>query len=694
MSSREATQPDLDAGDAFSCSLSAVLLARVRRLAGEEGVDRVLELAGSERELDYLEDVGNWISYNEAMGLWQAGIEVTGDPDFPRHVGEDFVGRLGASANATVLRALGSPENLLRQMADAAFRFSTASDLETIALEPGHAEVRAVAGPGYPRNQMHCDWTAGLLTQVTVLFGMTPATVEHPVCQVRGDADCRYMLSWQTGSEHELDPAEQISSLQKQLDAMSGRLQSVFATAADLIASGDLEQTLARITERAAHQVRAPRYLLAVRPAEAAPQWHQRGLSDEECREVAERVLSENPEPHPENWLVVPVQSHRKHYGSLVAIHQPGTTFFPQERQILEVYGRYAAAALDSAAALSEATARQEEAQRRYEESRALLELARHLATADESEEVASRLAEAVPAVIDCDRVAVFTWEEDEGHLQRRAVTGRQAGSGGGLQTIRPEEVPELAELLDNPTPDPRAIDLTNTHLLEPLQRLGVVGSLAVPIATAERLLGCLVVSVTERIERLELTPELSDKLSGVAAHAVTALENGHLVDHITHQASHDQLTGVCNRVGFGEQLARAQERALEREETIALFYVDLDNFKEVNDRHGHGIGDEVLTTVARRLAALVRPSDTVARLGGDEFAILVEQVDDESEIDLIAQRVEAAFEQPFSAAGHAFDLRASIGRAVWPTEVSDLGGLLHHADSAMYRSKRTGQPA
>jgi diguanylate cyclase (GGDEF)-like protein len=682
-------------GDDFSCSLTAVLLSRVRRFSGEEGVARLLKLASSPHSTEYLEDIGNWVSHDEAIALWEAGTEITGDPDFARHVGEDFVGLLGASSNATVLRALGSPEKLLQHMADAAHRFSSVAELETIDVGPGYAEVRAVAAEGFSRHQLHCDWTAGLLTQVTVLFGLAPAAVQHEICQAKGDTDCRYLLNWQTGADHEIDPAEQVASLKSQLDAMSGRLQSVFATAADLIASGDLEQTLARITERAALQVRAPRYLLAVRPTETSVQWHQRGLSEEECQQVAQRVLAEDPEPYPEHWLVVPVSSHRNHYGSLVAMHQPGATFFPQERQILEVYARYAAAALDSAAALAEANARQQEAQRRFEESRALLELARRLATADESGEIARRLAEAVPAVIDCDRVAVFIWEEAEGELVRRAVSGPASqADASGLDRIRPADVPELAQLLKSPNPEPLVIDLADSPLLGALQELGVVHCLAVPIATAERLLGCLIVSVLEHPERLGLSPELRDRLSGVAAHAVTALENGRLVDHITHQASHDPLTGVCNRVGFSEKLSLVTDQAQRTGAPVGLFYVDLDEFKQVNDRHGHVVGDQLLRAVADRLSELVRPSDTVARLGGDEFAVLIEEIDADPDINLIGKRLHSAFDEPFSAAGQTFDLTASIGRAVWPSEVGELETLLRQADAAMYEVKRTRQPA
>jgi diguanylate cyclase (GGDEF)-like protein len=173
-----------------------------------------------------------------------------------------------------------------------------------------------------------------------------------------------------------------------------------------------------------------------------------------------------------------------------------------------------------------------------------------------------------------------------------------------------------------------------------------------------------------------------------VAAHAVTALENGRLVDQITHQASHDQLTGAANRVGFSERLARTGAPSL------ALFYIDLDAFKPVNDDFGHDVGDELLRAVARRLHEVVRSSDTVARLGGDEFVVLVEDVGDGAQIDALAQRLARAFHAPFEVGDRLFAIGASISRAVWPADVDTPDALLAHADAAMYAVKRATKRA
>ena len=136
------------------------------------------------------------------------------------------------------------------------------------------------------------------------------------------------------------------------------------------------------------------------------------------------------------------------------------------------------------------------------------------------------------------------------------------------------------------------------------------------PLATADALLGLLTVSVTRPPGAAQARPDLLDRLSGVAAQATTALQNGALVDQITHQALHDQLTGLANRLQFTDQLRVAINRARQRGESLTLFYVDLDGFKPVNDEFGHEVGDQLLVAVGKRLRASTRADDTVARLG------------------------------------------------------------------------------
>ena len=190
--------------------------------------------------------------------------------------------------------------------------------------------------------------------------------------------------------------------------------------------------------------------------------------------------------------------------------------------------------------------------------------------------------------------------------------------------------------------------------------------------------------SVRERPERLHLSADLTDRLSGVVAQATTALQNGRLVDLITHQATHDQLTGLANRVRFTTELRDAVNRAHAGSESGALLYVDLDRFKPVNDEFGHETGDALLVAVAERLESCTRASDVVARLGGDEFAVLLVAAGPE-EIEKVSERIAAAFAEPFVVGDLCLRLGVSIGRSVYPVDAGDPDGLLRRADSAMF---------
>jgi diguanylate cyclase (GGDEF)-like protein len=188
-------------------------------------------------------------------------------------------------------------------------------------------------------------------------------------------------------------------------------------------------------------------------------------------------------------------------------------------------------------------------------------------------------------------------------------------------------------------------------------------------------------------------TPDLLDRLSGVAAQATSALQNGRLVDQITHQALHDQLTGLANRLQFTDTLRAAIVRARKAREPLQLFYIDLDAFKPVNDEFGHEVGDQLLVAVGERLKACTRAGDTVARLGGDEFAVLIDaQGGPRPDSDEVLDRFIAALEAPFAVAGLDLRIGASVGAATFPVDGGDAESLLRHADTAMFEAKRARQ--
>ncbi len=214
---------------------------------------------------------------------------------------------------------------------------------------------------------------------------------------------------------------------------------------------------------------------------------------------------------------------------------------------------------------------------------------------------------------------------------------------------------------------------------------------------------------IREEARTLGLGPEMVELCIGVVQHGAEsslvrmaqrfevtrgALE-AQLAEHrarLEHQALHDPLTGLANRVLLLDRIEHAVESASRRATRIAVLFMDIDYFKSVNDASGHSAGDQLLVQAARRLSAVVRPNDTVARLGGDEFVVLCEDlVDPVPEGVAVAERIASRFEEPFVVGDRAAVVAASIGVAV--AEDGDTAeALLGRADHAMYRAKQLGR--
>jgi diguanylate cyclase (GGDEF)-like protein/PAS domain S-box-containing protein len=180
------------------------------------------------------------------------------------------------------------------------------------------------------------------------------------------------------------------------------------------------------------------------------------------------------------------------------------------------------------------------------------------------------------------------------------------------------------------------------------------------------------------------LTNLLEDQnVAGVVANHRDVTERKRLERQLEHQATHDALTGLPNRRRLAQEL---EDTAVEGND--AMVFIDLDRFKDVNDRLGHTVGDGLLTTIAARIGATVRPGDLAARLGGDEFAVLLRDAS-EDQAGHVAQRLLETIRQPMVVQGHELEIDASVGVAVADASTRDL---LHDADVAMYVAKREGR--
>jgi diguanylate cyclase (GGDEF)-like protein/PAS domain S-box-containing protein len=163
------------------------------------------------------------------------------------------------------------------------------------------------------------------------------------------------------------------------------------------------------------------------------------------------------------------------------------------------------------------------------------------------------------------------------------------------------------------------------------------------------------------------------------------------LEERLAHQATHDSLTDLPNRALLMDRLQLALARAARSGATIGLIFVDLDNFKDVNDTHGHRGGDHALVAIAKRLQTVVRPSDTVARFGGDEFVVLCDGLVERGDGRVIAERLTAVLEQPIDVEGGAVVVTGSAGLA-FASGGGNAERLLRDADAAMYRAKAQGR--
>jgi diguanylate cyclase (GGDEF)-like protein/PAS domain S-box-containing protein len=168
--------------------------------------------------------------------------------------------------------------------------------------------------------------------------------------------------------------------------------------------------------------------------------------------------------------------------------------------------------------------------------------------------------------------------------------------------------------------------------------------------------------------------------------------EESALSAQLSHQALHDTLTGLANRAVFEDRLSQAQARIVRQGGFDAVLLMDLDDFKGVNDTHGHLVGDQLLVAIAYRLELVTRSSDTLCRFGGDEFLYLAEGMSSMAEVDQLAARLLDAFSKPFSIAGVQLEVHASMGVVAWDGAMADYTQVIQNADSAMYEAKRRGK--
>jgi diguanylate cyclase (GGDEF)-like protein/PAS domain S-box-containing protein len=193
-------------------------------------------------------------------------------------------------------------------------------------------------------------------------------------------------------------------------------------------------------------------------------------------------------------------------------------------------------------------------------------------------------------------------------------------------------------------------------------------------------------------VKQVIMTVELIPGTDRCVASLLDITERKQAELFLQRMATHDELTKLPNRRLFQERLEHALVRAHRHNQLLGVLYLDLDDFKVVNDTYGHEKGDMLLTALGDRLQESVRENDTVARLGGDEFTVILEDAYQLKDIILVARRCIDAVSKPFSLGEHQATVTISVGISVYPTDGSDAGELLMRCDAAMYKAKRQGK--
>lgn len=659
-----------------------LIVEYVRRRFGDGAVTRMLEMAGETRPLETVEDERVWSSYDQKIALFAAAAQVTGRPGIARDIGETVLDSSVGTTLKIALGLLGSPATLLKALPRANAKFSTAGTMRAEDVTATSATVRYRVRDEFALSRFDCDYTMGLLSQVSGLFDLPAATVEHTRCQVRGAEECVYHVRWPRRSRLlRLHRRRTVAA-----EALLDRLGQLQATLGDLVASTDVDEVLDAIAGRAGSAVNAERFLLAVQVRDGEePKVRSDGLPQGDADELARAMLGPQPVAlEGFHVLTAEVRTSSRRYGRLAAFTRYG--FLDYETELLNSYAGLAATALEAVTAVADA-----EAGRRTAE--ALLGLAGDLHRAVTPEGIGAAVTAAARTVVGADISTLLLFSEESGSLRVAGSTGLPADLVAKLPSveIRPQDTPELERILADPD-RPRVYedDCSDGFLSLLLRSFRTRQIAVVALQGSSRIHGVLIGGWQAGSRVPQLDPSLFTNLRALADQATNALDKAELMEQVRRQAASDDLTGIANRRVLGDRL----DELLRRPPVTgrpALLFIDLDGFKSVNDAFGHAAGDELLRTVAGRLRMSVRTDDLVARLGGDEFTVLLSSVSDRETALALADHILAGLCEAVVIEDQVVDVSCSVGVIIIEPGAQTASDVLRYADAAMYGAKKSG---
>jgi diguanylate cyclase (GGDEF)-like protein len=668
------------------------LISYLQDFEPEGTLQKVLREAGETRSPKMLQSAACWSSYAQFRRLLEATASVLDGLTTLIHVSDHVFDSNQSPELSGSMTSLASPADTYAMLPELMESTIPIVELQTETVSSTECRVRLRFRGDFEPFPEYCAFEMSMLGTIPRVFGAPEAEVFIESCQCEGDEYCQALLRWSPID----DVAARVSNAEIRRQLSESRLRGLQRTLADLVSGDDLQTVLTRVMEAVASAVPARQYILDIDAGASRPRMLcaigideaegtrtaddlLHGLHDTVPRATARTALPETPR----HIHLTAVASDKKRYGTLVSIRSEVMSFQPAERSILESYARLAASALDSENAILEARQQTTSAQ-------VLLTLSASLSELVSTDEMASRIAQAVPFVVNCDRVVV--WLIEPGDSFGRAVATH------GFDRATEAEWHTLTVAIPPPSVIPL---LAFHHALEPgraafsdlLVASGSKAAVSFPILYDGEPYGWITVDVTDHPERLDDDIEITERLRALGGQAAVAIRNGRLLGEIRHQALHDSLTGLPNRVLVLDRISQTLSRARREHTDVAVLFIDLDGLKDINDTLGHATGDRLLQAVGARFSGTLREADTVARLGGDEFVVLADGLSLAGGPEQVAERLLEVLTEPFSLGGNGhvrISISASIGIASGLRDTAE--ELLRDADIAMYAAKGSGK--
>lgn len=658
----------------LSGAFLAALVAYLERAGGFEMAAEALGRAGCNCSPTEVKGL-RWVDAAELLRIATAAAELTGDADIGRRTGEEMY-RLSVADPTTraYFVSLGSPREALAGILEHAVKLGRGRTYRVVdgdagcCVVEGHFEQARIGEPFF------CGIALGFWSQVPSLFG-TIGTATHPTCQCRADDVCTFVIRWDPGAAASADDTRAASA---HVDRRFQAFEEMQAVAAGLARATDLEALAERLLDGLDAIVPAPHLIVAIRSVEGRPQVvASRRMRPEEAEATARRLLKDRFELEPAALASAPLGP----FGVMAAIA-------PDARAPSAMSTRLLAAFAEQATARIEAMLARFTAERTRHTADAMLLLAGALTGATTEQEVSSCLAEGIPALVGADHSCVMRWDAASGEIVPLAHVGPPGRPP--FRGFTADRVPHLTALTENPAPLLLRRSRADSYVAEAMESWGEEINIIVPLVDKGELLG--LVSAGFEQDVLVDRDAAFARLRGAADLALTAYARARLLDEIRHQALHDDLTGLPNRTLLEARARTSIAEARRTHQGMALLFLDLDRFKNVNDSMGHDFGDTLIQRAAFRIAGCLSSDDFLARMGGDEFVVVLDNVASVSEVEAVAERILAQLRRPLEIDGHSLYVSASIGLAVYPEDGDEYGLLLQTADSSMYAAKRAGR--